>query len=619
MNITTARLPDPSGKGESQTCRLCCNIGSTKRPERRRNTNRQEVTKLSNNTRMLLDQFFAQQKSEQVTPLSDDKAFELFASEQVLKDSDLSTEELSSGIVGGGNDGGIDGVYTFVGDQLINDDSDIFDSDFSTSKISQGIALTLRLIQAKAVNSFAETPIDLVASSTARLLDLGQTEEHLQTLYSPPLVERFSLFRRALQLLAIRHPTTRIEFSYATRGDTDTMNSKVQQKAKDLEMDFSKTITGATGVVSFFGADELWISASAVPNYTLQLTYRENATSGTSHVALVSLRNYVAFLSDSDGNLNRHIFDWNVRDYQGNIEINKEIRFSLEDEQAPDFWWLNNGVTIVCSKASIQGKTYTLDDVQIVNGLQTSYTTFHALSAAQKEHPVFERTLLVRILQTEDPATRDRVIRATNRQTSVPEASLRATDDTQRRIEAFFASNDLYYDRRKNYYRNNGRPKDRIVGIPLLAQTVMAVGLSRPDDSRARPSSLLKSDQTYQTIFSSDIPLEIYLWAANAQREVDAFLQTPEAGVSTPERTNLRFHLAMLAATKLLGTRVYSPKQLNKIAVDARTLHEADLPACLATLRETMQKLIDETDESPDKIAKGRRFVEEILDTAGFN
>ena len=118
---------------------------------------------MSNNTRMLLDQFLAQQKSDQVTPLSDDKAFELFASEQVLKDSDLSTEELSSGIVGGGNDGGIDGVYTFVGDQLINDDSDIFDSDFSTSKISQGIALTLRLIQAKAVNSFAETPIDLVA------------------------------------------------------------------------------------------------------------------------------------------------------------------------------------------------------------------------------------------------------------------------------------------------------------------------------------------------------------------------------------------------------------------------------------------------------------------------
>ena len=573
---------------------------------------------MSNNTRRLLDQFLTQQKSEQITPLPDDKAFELFASEQVLKDSELSTEELSSGIVGGGNDGGIDGVYTFVGDQLINDDSEIFESDFSASRLSLGVALTLRLIQAKGVNSFAETPIDLVASSTARLLDLGLTEEHLNTLYSSALVERFSLFRRALERLAIRHPTTRIEFSYATRGDKDTINSKVQQKANDLETDFSKTATGATGVVSFFGADELWMSASAVPDYTLQLTYRENATSGTSHVALVSLRDYVAFLSDSDGNLNRHIFDWNVRDYQGNIEINKEIRSSLEDEEAPDFWWLNNGVTIVCSRASIQGKTYTLDDVQIVNGLQTSYTTFHALSAAEKEHPVFERTLLVRILQTEDPATRDRVIRATNRQTSVPEASLRATDDTQRTIESFFASNDLYYDRRKNYYRNNGKPKDRIISIPLLAQTIMAVGLSRPDDSRARPSSLLKSDKTYQTIFSSDIPLEIYLWAANAQREVDRFLQTPEAGVSTPERTNLRFHLAMLATTKLLGARVHSPEQLKNIAIDRRTLAEADLPACLATLRKTIQKLVDEGNESPDKIAKGREFVEAILHTGDF-
>ena len=574
---------------------------------------------MSNNTRVLLDKFLEDQKSQRTTPLPDDTAFELFVCEQVLKDSELSVDELSSGIVGGGNDGGIDGVYAFVNEQLIADDSEIFDSNFSASKLGSGVPLTLRLVQAKQANSFAETAIDLASSSTSRLLDLELTEEHLKTLYSSEIVERFALFRRALERLAVRHPSVRIEFSYATRGDKDTINTKVQQKATDLEAQFSKTVTGATGAVSFLGADELWTSASAAPNYTLQLTYRENATSGSSHVALVSLRDYVAFLSDEDGNLIRHIFDWNVRDYQGDIEVNKEIKASLEDKEAPDFWWLNNGVTIICSTASIQGKTYTLDDVQIVNGLQTSYTTYQALSAVGKDDPVFDRTLLVRILQTEDPTTRDRVIRATNRQTSVPEASLRATDDTQRRIEAFFESNEFYYDRRKNYYRNNGKPMDRIIGIPLLAQTIMAVGLSRPDDSRARPSSLLKSDKNYQTMFSSDIPLHIYLWAAKAQKEVDGFLQTAEAGASTSERTNLRFHLAMLATAKLLGTRVESPKQLTELARKGRTLAEADLPACLVTLRETMQLLVDEADESPDKIAKGREFVEAILGTGEFD
>ena len=120
-------------------------------------------------------------------------------------------------------------------------------------------------------------------------------------------------------------------------------------------------------------------------------------------------------------------------------------------------------------------------------------------------------------------------------------------------------------------------------------------------------------------MFSSDIPLHIYLWAAKAQKEVDGFLQAPGTGVSTPERTNLRFHLAMFATTKLLGIQVKSPMQLTKIANEGRTLAEADLPACLATLRETMQRLVDETGESQDKIAKGRQFVEEILATNEFN
>ena len=494
-----------------------------------------------NNARVLLDQLLEKQESNRSTPLSDDTAFELFACEQVLKDSGLSIDELSSGIVGGGNDGGIDGAYAFVGGQLIADDSEIFDSEFSPSQLSQNVALTLRLIQAKREDSFSERAIDLASSSTQRLLDLEQNEEQLIRLYSSALVERLMLFRRALERLAIRHPTVRVEFSYVTRGDIEKINPKVQRKAKDLEEQFDRTATRATGIVSFLGANELWMLASAVPNYTLQLKYRENATSGASHVALVSLRDYIAFLSDSDGNLIRHIFDWNVRDYQGNVEVNREIQSSLEDNESPDFWWLNNGVTIICSRASIQGKTFTLDDVQIVNGLQTSYTTFETLREVQRDAPVFERTLLVRILQTADPATRDRVIRATNRQTSVPEASLRATDVVQQRIEAFFASHDLYYDRRKNYYRNVGKPMDQIIGIPLLAQAVMAVGLSRPDDSRARPSSLLKFDRDYKTIFSTEIPLEVYLWAARAQKEVDAFLQTPEAGASIPERTNLRF------------------------------------------------------------------------------
>src|SRR5262245_48700743 len=36
----------------------------------------------------------------------------------------------------------------------------------------------------------------------------------------------------------------------------------------------------------------------------------------------------------------------------------------------------------------------------------------------------------------------------------------------------FFETKALFYDRRKNYHKNLGRPKDRVISIPYLAQAV---------------------------------------------------------------------------------------------------------------------------------------------------
>ena len=73
---------------------------------------------------------------------------------------------------------------------------------------------------------------------------------------------------------------------------------------------------------------------------------------------------------------------------------------------------------------------YSLDDVQIVNGLQTSHIIFNELRDRGDDDAVLDRTLLVRILETKEPITRDRVIRATNSQTQVPMAQF----ESDRRI-----------------------------------------------------------------------------------------------------------------------------------------------------------------------------------------
>jgi len=367
--------------------------------------------------------------------------------------------------------------------------------------------------------------------------------------------------------------------------------------------------------VTFVGATELWARVSSRRSYTLNLEYQENATSGDSYVALVSLRNYLAFLTDEAGELRRYIFDWNVRDYQGSVEVNREIQRSLTDPVAPDFWWLNNGVTVICSKTSIVGRNYLLDDVQIVNGLQTSHTLYNTLHDVEPTHFALDRSVLVRILVTADQVVRDAVIRATNSQTTVQPASLRATDEVQRKIEAYFLGKGWFYDRRKNYFRNLGKSPERIVSIPLLAQAVMAMGLSQPDYSRARPSSLLKKNEDYSRIFPEQLPLAVYLWLAKAQKQADAVLSA-DPDTSTPERTNLRFHLSMLAAARLLGSRVHAPAQLASIAEEGATIGDADLRDCLAQLREYYRTFASGNADPMDKIAKGPEFVEHVLSEA---
>ncbi|HEX5415722.1 MAG TPA: AIPR family protein [Chloroflexota bacterium] len=569
---------------------------------------------MANNELVLLDQVLKQRQDERATPMRDDDAFELFACEQAVRGRDISSEEVADGVVGGGNDGGIDGVYVFLGDSLLNEDSEVLQTDFAPGKVSAGSRLEMWLVQGKTESSFTETAVEKVADSTRRLLNLAEPDDDLALLYSQPVVTRTGFFRHALSALATRHPKVAIRFVYASRGRVEDINAKVQVKANDLEDQFKAVMPGATGVVEFLGAAELWKRANEYPSYTTKLTYQENATSGSSHVALVKLRDYMAFLADEHGELRRHIFDWNVRDYQGDVEVNREIRDSLQDPVGPEFWWLNNGVTIVCSRASVVGKTYALDDVQVVNGLQTSHTIFGVLQNAGDDHVALDRAVLVRILVTgDDPETRDRVIRATNRQTSVPAASLRATDDIQRDIEAYFLGHGWFYDRRKNFYRNNGKSPERIVSIPLLAQAMMAMGLSRPDNSRARPSSLLKRDEDYRKIFSSSIPLAIYLWLAQSQKAVDAFLLSENAAATAQERTNLRFHLAMVAAARLVEARVYNPAQLRSV-VDADTpITDANLPACLKIVRESFEAFEIDTDDAPDKIAKGQDFIDFLL------
>lgn len=82
---------------------------------------------MATNDSILLNTILEQTKSQTANSLDDDDYFELFTFEQNLKKYDLSYEELLFGKIGGGNDGGIDGLFTFINEQALNENTEMED------------------------------------------------------------------------------------------------------------------------------------------------------------------------------------------------------------------------------------------------------------------------------------------------------------------------------------------------------------------------------------------------------------------------------------------------------------------------------------------------------------
>ena len=557
----------------------------------------------NDNDIIVLDSVLEQNRMQTADSLSDSDYFEVFTFEQFLKNYELSYDELFSGKVGGGGDGGIDGFFTFINNELFSEE------DMDIGAIKKNPALEVFLIQAKRSPTFSERAVDSVNATVADIFNLKNDLSEFRTIYNADLIDKTDAFRKAYLGLAARHPELKIYYIYASKGDTSTIHPNVRNRARTLEETIERYFHGSVVEAKFVGARELLDASRLEKSYTLQLKFIENYISRgeDNYVILSSLKDYFDFISmDENGDLRRYIFESNVRDYQGEVEVNQDVRQTLESDDGLDFWWLNNGVTILASKASIAGKIITLDDVQVVNGLQTTTIIYnHFKEGAIDEED--KRSILIRIVVTDNAEARDRIIKATNFQTAIPIASLKATDRIQRNIEDYFSRHDWFYDRRKNFYKNIGKPVDKIISIPYLAQTVMAIILREPDNARARPSSLIKRESDYIRVFSESMSPAIYLFCAKTMKRIDNFLRNESVEYPAQDKKDLKFHLAMLSTIKLLGKTDY-------VATDVISLTEDDFSkdVLAESLQETIKlanEFADETSGTIGKIAKKRDFV----------
>ena len=524
------------------------------------------------------------------------RVFLFYTADRILQDHDLSPSQINFGLTDGPNDGGVDGFYLFINEHLVQEDDDYQD-------IENDANIDLLIFQSTTRKGFEESAIERFSSISGDIFDLPENE-FPSDIYNNLLTDAIRRFHDLYRNISGQFLKLNVSFVYASKGATPALG--VQRKVKDLERKVKEFSPDAIFDFKFLGADKLYNLAIKQKHVARDLHLAETPISPdgreVGYVCLVELSDFFNFITENKKTLLKQLFDANVRDYQGHVEVNNDIRASLNDN-AEDFWWLNNGISILSTKVQQVGKTLTIQDPQIVNGLQTSREIYHHYMEQGRAN--LGRRILVRVMVTTEEASRDRIIKATNSQNKIPTASLRATDHIHRLIEEHWKDKGLYYDRRKNYYKNEGMPRSKIMGISDLAQAVTAIFLREPNQARGRPSSLLKKDLDYKRIFSSEYPLDLYYVCAEGIQRVESILKS--LSIDRSIRGNIKYYVAMHAIAGI-SRRKPVPDKIAKF--DLSSLNEDAIKRSLEYILPKFERRGGDL-----KASKGPDLLSDVLST----
>ena len=526
---------------------------------------------MAKNDIVIIDHIIKERIDQSIPSKDKGEVFELLANEQILKDLDLSRDEILSGIIDGKDDGGIDSFYIFVNGNMLSDIT-----DFLWPK--RHAEITIYVITCKHHDTFMQDVVNNECATVREIFDLSLEESDFKSAYNEDLLQKRKLFVEAYMKTASSLSSLTFKFYYASRGDSNSVGENIIARTEYLKNTLCDLFGECNVEYNFYGSSEVLSLYRKKPEYELTLPYKGVITHKEQcSVLLCNLLDYFNFIKDESGKLRTYLFDSNVRDYMGNNLVNLDIMESLEHNQDIDFWWLNNGVTFLATSAVDIGTKLRVQNIQIVNGLQTSHSIYRYFIESQSQHD--DRCVMIKIITQNDPAIRDSIIRSTNNQTSVEVASLFATDKIQRDIEDVLKQHGYYYERRKNCYANQEIEADKIVDMMYLAAGYVCLILKAPERAANFKQKYFKDEKKYDLIYNTTESLLIWPKIVFILKTVDNVLplylskELPQKTARTLKRA--RMITAFITISRLLGNYNFTSKDL--LSFDNKLLTEKEI------------------------------------------
>ncbi len=512
---------------------------------------------MAKNDLILIDSIIEDRVSRGIPSDKSDEVFEYLAYEQILKEYDLSSEELLSGSVDGRNDGGMDAIFIMVNGHLV---TDINNEYFPKSNAN----LEVFFFTCKHSNTFKQDPINSIYTSLSELLDFGKKDSELDGDYNSEVLNKRSLFFTVYKKIVTIMEKFTIKVIFASRGDSvNEIGENVESHGKQIETLCKECFSGCEAHFEFWGAEKILAAFRKKVDYSLPLEVKEYLSHGKQMIVLARIKDYFNFITYDDSRMMRkYLFDSNVRDFMGINAVNRDVLDTLMNPRYnEDFWWLNNGITILCSSAQSVGKSITIENVQIVNGLQTSECIYrYFMSNGDIDD---ERVVLIKILPCDSKEIADDITRSTNNQTGIMSGALRATDKIQEDIEDILKKEDLYYERRVNFYANIGCPAERIFSPLYLARGYVALVLKTPYKAISLKQKFMRKQESYEEVFNKYDDIRIWPQIAKIMRKTDEYMsQLRGEGSGESFLRNVRYQVAFLTISRLHNSFLYTQKDL---------------------------------------------------------
>ncbi|BAU26051.1 AIPR protein [Aneurinibacillus soli] len=469
---------------------------------------------------------------------------------------------------------GIDGIAFIINDNLVLNKADI--ELYSKSKV---LDVKILFIQTKTEESYDSGKILKTIEAAQNFFgDRTMLPKNNESIGNAIEIYEEIMKYSNSKYLRKTSPEVFIYFATAARPCEDefiiNLVSSQEKKFTTISPDV-KTISihllGGEHVIESYSEVENRVEVNILFKNTLSLDKIEQVEQ--SYLGYLPCNEYLKIITDSQGNLRRRLFYENVRDYQGpNNNVNKEICETLTDKDLKaKFILLNNGVTIVAKHLkSLGSNAFEMRDFQIVNGCQTSNEVFNA------KETISEVLIPVKIIHTTDPDLISMIVRATNRQTPVPEEAFIALEKYHKRLQTLFDTYSrempisLHYERRSGElnFQEKTLLSYQQVNLHSLIRAVTSVYFLDPHVVyNNNPANILRNRR--ERLFQEDHKPEIYYLSNYLLAK---FVELQNKKVLKYHDYKIRYYVIMVARFILSGQSKLYELNSKDIEKDAKKI-----------------------------------------------